>query len=560
MSGQVKPAVHGLGAHLQFDEHGLSPYWGVVSVFDTDLEGERVVYAGEDYHIQTASYWEGKIAPPDDQDLDGGLYEYKLGVWSDDGPEDKGADFTFRPGYPDATHVETGEPINGIPDDLPECIRVQVQSTNLNRLDVLSLLKAVAREIDLNPDYFTFEGIHEWSTIYQLECYLRVKRSDAQDHIVGHDGLLPDIAQFSAGRGKGEHKWDHEEITGHYEAVALDPDGWDRLIDGHEHEQRLKCYQPQHPRAEDDDHDPDEDDPLYHHKLEAQFWRGYEKNSISWSDYDAALQEFRSTLLHALSWAGLPTTHTSELFVEDPYFEPEPLGESIHLQSNPIPEEMERSKRHARDGLVDPDITPAEFDVLEALRDYGAAHYETLANISGRSKSSVYRAVEQFSSILSVEQGIVEFRDDVIRQEIDDVIHRFKQTASDALDTLHDVVSELNPLDDDSTSDDGEPGPLARWINRHPLHVESSRGRLKFEFEQAMSRQQVESILREGLQAAELSGMLTEKYEQALVHWRDRNGNEHPNWQVVPNSLQDGGEPVVLGRRADHGGTDGLVL
>ena len=37
----VDVQVHRLGAKLLFDEHGLSPYWGMVSVFDPALEGDR---------------------------------------------------------------------------------------------------------------------------------------------------------------------------------------------------------------------------------------------------------------------------------------------------------------------------------------------------------------------------------------------------------------------------------------------------------------------------------------------------------------------------------------
>jgi hypothetical protein len=131
----VDVQVHRLGANLLFDEHGLSPYWGLVSVFDPNLEGETFVAGGEEYCIDTANFWTGKLADPSG-DIDGGLYEYKLGVWSTDDHGEQGADLTFRPGFPNATHVDSGEEIEGIPSDCPDSVRVQVEATNLTKVDL----------------------------------------------------------------------------------------------------------------------------------------------------------------------------------------------------------------------------------------------------------------------------------------------------------------------------------------------------------------------------------------------------------------------------------------
>ncbi len=89
---------------------------------------------------------------------------------------------------------------------------------------------SVAGAVDFNPSYFAAEVIgedptHEWSRIYALELFLRIKRDAAGDHLTGEGGIFEQLALFgSSTGGKGQWQWDHEEVQGHYEAVATDPD------------------------------------------------------------------------------------------------------------------------------------------------------------------------------------------------------------------------------------------------------------------------------------------------------------------------------------------------
>ena len=124
------------------------------------------------------------------------------------------------------------------------------------------------------------------------------------------------MAQFSNGHGKGKHKWDHEEIAGHYEAVSLSPDNWKRLLPDQTLAKRLKVYQPKYVRSEDES-----DDPLYDHKIECQWWQSYYPGdkSLDWSGYDYAVKEFRETIVNALHWGGVDFSPSADHWVEDPY-------------------------------------------------------------------------------------------------------------------------------------------------------------------------------------------------------------------------------------------------
>jgi hypothetical protein len=521
----VDVQVHRLAANLLFDAHGLSPYWGLVSVFDPDLEGETVV-AGEEYAIETASYWQGKLADPSG-DVDGGLYEYKLGLWSTDETGDKGADLTFRPGFPNAEHVDTGEEIEGIPSDCPESVRVQVEATNLSKLELYGLVQALADTIDLNPAYFAPDAVHEWSSIYGLETYLRIERAMAEHQLVGAGGIFEEIARFSSGDGsKGEWKWDHEKTKGHYEAVALDPAAWSRLLDDHSMAKRIKCYQPKHPRQNGQD-----DDPLYHHKLEAQYWAGYSSSeSLDWHSYWDHVEELRETTLNVVNWAGI-SVRPDGPFVADSYFEPEVADEPVEIVSNPIPELTEQQQLTTREQLLDPETTEGEFEVLRAMTDGGKQlHHSEAAECSGTSTSTVYRAVEQFDGILEVQNGTVQFVDDVVRSEVQGIVERLESAKDSALEAIRRTVDRATPL---SAGDRSEPSALEQWMNRHGIIPQETYDGLELRLDRPVSRHKLEKILRAGRQAAEHSPTLTEHFENATIDWQDRDGDWHGNWQLV---------------------------
>lgn len=523
LDGLLDVQTHRLAAQMTFDQHDMAPYWGIVSAYEPDLDGATFSYNQEDYSIETATHWSGKIADPSG-DIDGGLNEYKLGVWTDDDAQDKGADFTFRPGYPRATHVDTGEPIQSLPTELPESIRVQVEATNLSNIDVLALLAALADAIDLNPRYF--QAPHEWSSIYELETYVRIDRDVADQKLTADGGVLERIARFSNGRGRGEHKWDHEDRQGHYEAVALDPQSWARLLDGQSLPKRLKCYHPANPRSE-----ADEDDPLSHPKLEVQYWAGYQQQrSLDWYDFEQHLDELRETTLNALNWADISLEPDEDVHIADDYWSLERCPESVRIVSNPMPELEDQQQATARETLIDPEASRAEFDVLEALADGGSRHYDDIADEADRSSSTVYRAAQQFADVLEIVDGSIQYADDVVRQEIEGIVDRYQSARDSAADALRATAESDIPVGE---THDGEPSALESWMNRHGIVPKSSYGDLELELSRPTTPYKLRKILRAGLEAAELSPLLTHRFENARLHWVDREGNQRSNYQIV---------------------------
>lgn len=531
----VQPATHRLAAHLLFAEHGLDAYTGLVAAFEPDLD-ERGIEIDPDgvdgvFELSNATFWNGKIEHPD-LDLDDGMYEYQLGISADDDVGERKLELQFRPGFPDARHVETGDAIGGIPDDCPRSLRVQVEATNLDHEAVLPLLQELAAAIDLNPEYLA--DPHDWSSVYALETYCRVERETTVQEIVGTGGVIHGIADVSSASGSGKYTWDHEEIKGFYEAVEIDPESWATLLPEAEQSaaiaKRLKCYQPAHVRRDDVD-----EDPLADHKLEAQYWSDYDSESIAWDDVDAALDELRATVVNALWWAGLdPRLDGAQEhpFVADEYFVPRAAERAYTVVEDPIPALRQQVVGDARDQLIDPETTDTEFAVLDAVTDGGSEqHYQDLAEELGVDPTTIYRATDDLDEILDVDDGRVAFVSDSVRDLVGDVLDRFERTADAVEREVRRIAAGVNPLRRFADSED--PTPLEEWIRRQGFRVEQFKRELRLSLDRPVSQRELLEILREGYRAARADPTLTTEWEQAKLEWTDRDGNDHSEFQLV---------------------------
>lgn len=523
--------THGLGMKLMYDEHGLSPYWGVVSVFEPDqaeyLEPFEAI--GETWEIVKSNQWEGQIKPPEDQDFTHGMYEYSYSLEAIDEVGDKDAVIQFRPGFPNAKNVNSGNDMQALPDDLPECVRVQLITTNLEPAEAFDLLVAFAEEIGLNREYFTYDP-HEYSRVYQLERYARIRRQVSEDRIVGAGGILDQLAAVASDqRGRGEYKWDHEEIVGHYQSVATDSDTWGMLLpdrdDGRrEHGKRLKNYHPGNPRSEASA------DPLSHPKVENALSNEYDlEGAVSIDALEDVMRELDETVYNALHWAGVPLAPDSGAWVaSDPYFALEPAGFEPTLRENPLPELREEIEKHVETELIRTELSPTQEELLTVLTDGGAMHYEELAEEAESGTSTVYRLVDKLRSLLRTDDGIVDFADNATRDHVRAIVDKVRQTADWATQSIRQVAEEHDILRRDD-------GPLTEWLRRHGVRLVRQRPELELEISQPLSRVEIKQILRAGLEAAERSGLLTSRFENATITWKDRDGDLHPGRRVVVN-------------------------
>lgn len=259
----VDPKEHESGSKLLFadeedpDDLGLKRYFGIVSQYDRIRElaedGATFEAAGETWRFNhnpdedgpTVNYWEGMIEtrPEDSGDA---YYEYNIPLVAVDSVGEKKVNLQFHPGLPNATNVETGDPIGGLPDDMPEGLRVQINTANVHTNDYLAVLTEFFRAAGITTTYL--DDIHPWIRVTAMALYVRIDRGVSESKIVDRDGLLERLARFSSiRRGRGEWKWDNEEIIGHRTSVAFNTTSLEKFYPGHSVGKLLKSYHMKHP-------------------------------------------------------------------------------------------------------------------------------------------------------------------------------------------------------------------------------------------------------------------------------------------------------------------------
>jgi len=563
----VEPKIHELETALLFDEHGQSPYWAMVSEFDRcfqdtkpDEQGNTVATddevgafdaAGETWSLNhdegKVKYWEGKIAA-EGQDFDR-YYEYNVGLVADDDVERKRVNFQFRVAHPDMCHAITGDPIKSLPDDLPDGVRVQTDSANVDLDTVFEVLQAFAEEITVNPEYFSRDALHPWSRVTDLALYLRIKRAVSEDKIVAIDGgLLDRLADFARRqRGRWEYKGDNREIMGHRTHVATcnrTRSAFYPSVVG----TMLKSYHMKTPNA----------DPLSatdHPKLECQFSTEYsetgpipldaelgvdyaEKAVPKGYDFEILYAELDEWLLNCVHWAGLPVRAEDDVYESDAYWDVTESVRDRKVRQSPLEAARDQEQDLAAYHVHRADATPAQRAVLEVVTDGGEDQpVDAIADDAGVSERTVYRAVEAFGDILETIDGRVQVVDHVIREKIEQLLAGLEDTMdwiSGSLDRLTDGADRI-----------AADSPFAKWLRTYGVEFDTMNNELHVHAG-AYDIVEIRKLLRSGLAAARQTGPhVFEDVIACSATWTGTDGDERE--AINPFAVQGQTSIAVLG-------------
>lgn len=515
--------IHELGAHLLFaDERDkMSPYFALVSQFDEVYQADDpdpVTFDGETWELidEKTRPWEGGIATRE-QDHGETYYEYQIALVADDGLRDQeGREITlqFRPALPNAQTTD-GSSIGSMPDDMPEGIRVQINSSNVDTDEVVPLIQAVADRLGIRPTYFAPEKIHDWSRCYNLARYVRTDRELNEEKITDRDALMDRLARFgSSNRGRGEYKWDNEEIQGHRTAVTMDATQWEKLLPNQHVGTLLKSYHMKHPEKTH------RGSPTYHPKVEVQFSTEYsEVDNVPWrsaQEYDVTdlSRELDEDLVNCLKWAGFDVRANPDHYVADEYFEVVETQRDISLYEDPLETVEEIEGDLATKQFHREDVTDAERDVLKVLADGGRHDHEDLAEQSGTSTSTVYRALDKFANVVCrVTRGEYELADEVVTEKFQRLF-RTVENAADMVDrSMSEVIANLDAIEEADN-------PFARWLQTYGITAED-RERFAIEVQSGeFDKYQIQKMLRRGLEAARETGStLAANFLDAEVTW-----------------------------------------
>ena len=502
------------GDVLRGNQAPTAPYFAVagnwhkfLAIDDGDDEIGAFDAAGDTWSVdnEKTNKWDSAIAtrPGDAGDV---YNEYNLNLVADDDVGEKTVNIQFRIAAPNLCHHETGDPIQSLPDDLPEGIRVRIDSSNIDPADARDVLRAVMARAGIDHRYFKDEYIHEWSRVVNFALYARVKREISEDKIVSRNGLLERLARFSSvRRGRGEYKWDNEEIIGHRNAAALNPTSLNKLYDGHRVGKLLKCYHMKNPKKQASD------DPTSHPKLEVQFSTEYsptDLQSVPWSDPDGfdfadLRREIDEYLMFALTAAGLPLRADPDTYVADEYFELEETARDLEIHTDRTDELRQAEEEMATLQLASDDATPAQRAVLRALADGGRAmDRDELADSSDTSTSTVQRAFQTFGSLIQrVESGTYALADEIVAEKVDELMSGLEDVAEWVENGIEALVESKHEIAKDSA--------LATWARNHRARVQGTRHGLEIDLAGTRDLVEIRRVLRAGLEAARRTGSQT---------------------------------------------------
>ena len=555
----VSPVVHEAGAKLLFadERDGLSPYHALAAdpvdrILDYQGRDDPLVedMLGDDWIVSPGEsvYWESAIAA-EGEDYDR-YREYQLKLVAKDDPNNaRYILLQFRPSLPDATHAETGDPIQSLPDDLPYGIRVQVRSNYVDPGNYVDAIQQVAKALDLRPDYFDESKLHDWSRIHRYARYVRIQRSVSEDRIVGPGGIVYRLADFGRStRGRGSLKWDNEEIMGHYLATTMDRETWSKLIPGRLRDARLKSYHMANPENQ-------AGSTTSHPKLEVQLAgagdddRGVDP--VDLDDLDRLRREFDEILLNSLSWSGVGVETGSPAMIADDYFDPaDPVDHELELVDDPIDDVADAERDLATTQILTADLSDDQRDVAESIADRGRAHYETIADDAGVGTSTVYRTLDKLDAVIRRSDGIIEYVDEVVRDEIDSLF----ATVANAADYVDNRLAEVGSGDDPLQDLDG--GPFADWLRAYggsirdldPRESPGSGDWIEIDLSLGeWSRSEIRRILRAGATAArQESANALARLCRTTVRYRDRDDGRRRLIAAASHggTIKAGGYPV----------------
>lgn len=468
---------------MLFDGHGDRPYWALRQIYSHEIDGGAksvpVEIDGEEWSV-SLSFQESGLEPRTDDEADQ-LYEYRLNA---NGQGHRKIRLLIQPrlGWDDddrrprSVPASLGEAVNVRVD-----IAVNVEPDDTRRL-VPRLLKGTFDELGVRWTMDFLAGqLHEFSTITQLERYVRLERDQAHK-LVRSGGifrrLFATVADVEG--SKIVYSADNSGLVGHNHQLRLDTTAISQLFSGWRTGGQLKHYHPEHVGERDPD------DPLYHPKVGFLFKKGWnDDNAVRFSQLEELQQQIEENLMNFLEWSDV-STKPGGWFVEDDHFAPVASERDIAFFDDPTPEierEQDSVILRTMSRLQDSDR-----DVLEEVADRiprtdGGVHVDEIEEATGWGSSTIYRVLKRLGGLLENEHGNVSFVSAKIAERVRDVVEQIDEVVDSAARAIEDVLS-VDPRDLERKG-----RAWQNWINRYGAELveDFSDGRGKIRIRQIMS-------------------------------------------------------------------------
>jgi len=521
----VEPAHHEFAVNLNYNSHGLSPWFAadkLVKQLDggTVLEGISLPSIDETVRV-SIRYQEGSLLPPENVETPAGteilhetIREFRIHVEADDRHGLKSVDYHIRPRWHNQK-AETSDgsittiPSGGLTSPDRDGVSVRAAGSNIPFEKYDAVLAEAADAVGINPSYFT--DPHETSNIQDAARYVRI-HEDVSGPIHARDGPIVQLSYVlendrdgyrktvqndSDGRGK--------QKPGYYHTVTLGPERIREVWPSHALPKEIKHY------YKPDYHD--RDDALAHPKLEASYQTARTDETLH---YDAETveqvkRELDECLYATLADAGLDLRAGGETYINDEIFT------ATNATTDATIVELNLTEiRHEQQSVVTKHLVSGgglsaiEQEALGTLvTDGGHVSPDDIADDHGRHIDAVYRALGRMDDLVDREYGSVSLKSTYVAELVHDAIQQAETAVSRAVDATSNALEAADRGLDEKTS------AFIAWAETHGLNFDEKDDGVNVRLgevdadSQKDARKEARRILREGFK-----------------RWRDMNRDE----------------------------------
>ncbi len=430
---------------------GLQPYWALRQLLIVHADGYVETTAeidGEQWEIRL-NYSDSGIATRPSDDLERDVFrEFDLRAL---GYSQRKLHVNFSPRF-EGMCQPSGEAIDTPWQhfDVDAGVDAKVQGSNIDLDEYHGLISRCLQELaseagfELHHSHF---GEPFGGRIQEVERYLRLNY-DLSRKLIGDTGVMQRLMMLLADeRGtQAEYKLDNEGRIGKNHRLLLHSEDVAEVFPRHRARwgRQVKSYL----LKEDDAFEAD--DALYHPKVGALFRQSLSAGAADWDERERLVRELDETVLSLLSWSDIPVdvgdgsggTGGNTVFVADDHFDVQPRHGTLPIAPDPTPELEAKQESILMWTLQQISDTESDADVVQTLAADGGMHRDDLADATGWSMSTLYRALDRLGGAVESDNGYFRFASRQLAKDIEALIQRVddvKQTVTSQAERLLDV-------------------------------------------------------------------------------------------------------------------------
>jgi len=482
----VEPQCHEFAVNLNFNTHGLKPWFAADSLIKEGggsykVRGVDLDSLEADAAAVQLDYQDSGLQPPSGGETPAGttvehetIREFRIHVEAMDGLGERKANFHIRPRWQGLeAETDDGRTVEiSVPESLAntntDAVNVRSNGSNIPFEDYDQLLADAADALGIAPRYFA-ECHHGTSNIQDAARYVRIDK-DASGPIYSQNGpieglshVLDDDRRGYSKRVRNDDDKRGRKKPGFYHTVTLGPERIREVWPNHAVPKEIKHY------YKPDYHERSESDPLHHPKLEAAYQVSRWSETLRYDD-DTVQQLYREldeTIYSVLADAEIDLRGgEGSPYLSDHYFDAENAltdASIVSLDLNHIYHEQQSVV--FKYTLGDGGPSPIQKEILQTLEtDGGTVSPQDIADSHNRNVDAVRRVLGDMGDLINHEYGSVSLKSTYIAELVHDALDAAERAVERATDATAEALEAAEKGYDERTS------AFVAWCAKHNIN------------------------------------------------------------------------------------------